>query len=100
MGRRRVLTGSRRWSLRGHLVAQTFTLSGERFVMSIKSADRTLLAIDHFLKLSTCLNFLHVPEESRISLPKILQPANSISHPLQMQQKSLSQTQTPAQPHP
>ena len=46
------------------------------------------------------LNSIHKLEESCICLLKILQPANSIAHPLQMQQKPLFQTQTPKLPHP
>jgi hypothetical protein len=46
------------------------------------------------------LNSIHKLEESCICLLKILQPANSIAHPLQMQQKPLFQTQNPKLPHP
>jgi len=42
---------------------------------------------------------LRMLEESWIRLLRILQPANSFAHPLQMQHKALSQTQAPKRPH-
>ena len=41
----------------------------------------------------------YMREESCISEPKILQPANIVAHPLQMQQKPFSNTGPPANLH-